>query len=1161
MGQFVVKNYTVRRSSAFCSGKVGILQDKLPGISIPLTEYIGNIFRKEKFNVSFLNAEDLFSLCRKNIDMLILPNCAMPIGTKKSIVNFLEEGGRLLLCGGRLFEEIAWNHEGKWVNQKTRQQILEEIPIQKVLLGFKGQNLSSWKWDLKTPSGEIFLGGKGKISRYGSGTNREKGAIQIEGKFDKECFSITFGKNFHQPFKPGSKLTCFWAKGSKETTEVAVIWKERDGSNWVSVIPLTSSWKYYVLPHGVFVYCGGKRPGTSGKSKDAFQPEQAIRLSFGLDMGYCYSLNFGNHKFWIKEAGTGSHPLQEPSDLPNYPELPLLLPPYKLYSIKDVRKVMTSKNQKITDEFSEPLTIKNGLAPVPTNRGLGFDRQYPFRWIPILEACDRHGRNRGSLLSLLVHHANPYQKAMWAYLGTDDLTLIKKPAITKALIDLTKRMFEGIFIIEGGSEHFAYKNGEPVRLGAKISNFGCQSANIRVCFRIKNKGDNTVIFNKTIDTSVPSGKIRNIEYDYCPAELKKDVYEVETALYRKNLVIDTISHEIQRIPVWKEEIKEDFVRVKDGDFWIKDEKWHPIGTNYWPRNIIVLQPAEKKWLDVNKYDPDIVEADLKIQKSLGFTMVSVWLGFSMWDWDDYDYNLKFYRNVEDFILRCYRNNLRVNLFLPGLNPVEEDRKGLKLLKALSLQDNPTVFAYDIAWEPNYSSYDRGTLRSQYKRFDDAWRNWILERYGSIAAAEKDWGYRCRRVNGKVVSPATREIKHDGHWRKMVCAYYRFFTDYMSKKYREVITKIRQIDSNHLVSFRGSSPWIAFEGVSFWPISSPGVARQVDFICPEGYGVVGEGLGCLGRVSRIEDVLKGGITTIYHKFQSKNKPVFWAEYGVTIFSSISGWDRTILEPSSEKLRFQAEETGNFYKMFAESGANGACSWCFPGGYRPEERSDFGLLNLDGTPRPAADAIRKTISLFGKKDIPPNHWITIDLDAHPYDAFKFYGRKYVETVKRGRIPGVRTKGTGTTSLNTPLIAVGNTKYNGHNPLKYLNSEFVKVSVYSGKKKWIEIVNEEIVKVRRDVPVKMHAVVANLGEASWISPLRIGKKTGSVYLRISCGDRIIKRVPIPDDTPYLEEVILPEFEFSIPLKKRSHLTLEIEAFERACFGEKRKIILEGS
>ena len=88
-----------------------------------------------------------------------------------------------------------------------------------------------------------------------------------------------------------------------------------------------------------------------------------------------------------------------------------------------------------------------------------------------------------------------------------------------------------------------------------------------------------------------------------------------------------------------------------------------------------------------------------------------------------------------------------------------------------------------------------------------------------------------------------------------------------------------------------------------------------------------------------------------------------------------------------------------------------------------------------------------------------WIEIDRDKHPIG----FGGVYVDAkeefwraVDKGLTPGLRTSGTGTTSANCPLIAVGGNPCNGSNPPKYLDAVFDSFEVQDVEGKWVPVAN---------------------------------------------------------------------------------------------------------
>ena len=108
---------------------------------------------------------------------------------------------------------------------------------------------------------------------------------------------------------------------------------------------------------------------------------------------------------------------------------------------------------------------------------------------------------------------------------------------------------------------------------------------------------------------------------------------------------------------------------------------------------------------------------------------------------------------------------------------------------------------------------------------------------------------------------------------------------------------------------------------------------------------------------------------------------------------------------ELIKTQAEYHEMFYRMVLEAGADGIIPWWWPGGYRVDERSDFGIINPNGTPRPAAKLIKKYSPLIqSPRSYPePNYWLIVDRDAHPGGYPHIIFNEGKDAYKRARLKG--------------------------------------------------------------------------------------------------------------------------------------------------------------
>lgn len=313
-----------------------------------------------------------------------------------------------------------------------------------------------------------------------------------------------------------------------------------------------------------------------------------------------------------------------------------------------------------------------------------------------------------------------------------------------------------------------------------------------------------------------------------------------------------------------------------------------------------------------------------------------------------------------------------------------------MIDRLRLAKNDTLFAYDLAWEPSH--YDH----QHQIRYTPLWRQWIERRYGSLNSAEQAWGVPVTNVDGHLDIPPTSQLISDGPWRRLVADYRAFLDDYLAGPYAEARRLTRSIDPSHPVSFRMQHAGDPTHGANPLPYDFFGLRNAVDIWEPEAYG----------RIGNWERVKPGHFTAAYARLCDPAKPLLWAEIGVHV------WDRKTMSPDPVLLEFQAAYYSDFYRMMIESGADGVFFWWYPGGYRVNEQSDYGIINPDGTDRPVTKVIREQGPRFlaATKPLPPDLWIEVDRDADARGLVGIYEvaqNSYWRAIDQGRRPGLRWK----------------------------------------------------------------------------------------------------------------------------------------------------------
>ena len=924
------------------------------------------------------------------------------------------------------------------------------------------------------------------------------------------------------PFPNGETLTIFAAKGGARTTALGIEWREKDGSRWIASIRLTPEWRLYVLRPEDFKFWQSVPERAAG----VFNPANATSVNFGLSNTHTGGAQ-GAQEFWVANFGSGKmrpeyQELAAPVEVPRYD---ILCPSYKFYDIADAGKLSFAANPHV--ETSVPAQF-SGIHPRPT--GGGFDKGRNWRWTPLLTARSEQGDWRGVVAAMMIHGEGSWKGGAWASIATGDFGWLQGESALAAIRETASRMRDGVFLLDGGTQFYTYFEDQAVTLGVRASNIAAISrTGLSAVVTVSDAAEN-VVHKEEWSFDLAAGETRVCAATpWLPNAWPEAGYKVRAELRRGKEVLDSVSHDIH---VWRPKADKSFIATKDGEFILDGKRWRANGVNYMPSTGIATEDGRyfEQWVSAQSYDPEFIQRDLDHLHDMGINSVSFFL---------YHDSLAA-QNMLDLLRRLDILGIKANLSLRPGTPFDfEWDKVREMIEQLRLAENDTVFAYDLAWEPMFLSH------KERLRWDAAWERWVIERYGSIANAERDWGFPIPRDEaGKVTNPIVPQTDTNGPWTKMVAAYRRCLDTILYQYYGKARDLVRSVDPNHLVSFRmteAGNPTCKWEG--HIPYDFPYLAAAVDFLAPEGYGRIGDW----------DRVKPGWFEHEYARWAAPEKPMLWAEAGV------SAWDIGSMTAPESALKFQGDYFRDLYRMFIGSAADGIYFWWYPGGFRTGENSDYGIINPDGTDRPNTGVIRELGPqlLNGPSLKPVDTWLEFDRDAHAIGIAGVYDElqeKFWQLIAEGKTPGLRTAGTGTDSASCPLLAVGNTPCDGTNPPKYLDGYFDKVEVLNAEGKWVEVENGGSVLIKKGEKPVARVTVTNLAEAAW----NAGDKQGSVVITATGGETL--RAPSPKSVAKHERMVIENIVL-LPAhpEKDTTVVLSFDAVDRTPFGQKFPVTLK--
>lgn len=1069
------------------------------------------------------------------VSMVVIPEAqTFPGEAIPALLAYLRSGGHLIALGApafdRLVRRLPTETGAEWVDEAQLTDRLRQTPATRNLLDMSRIRPSAWqrsandlkaacRWDMASegPTGLALYHEIGNLTGW-----------------------ETLETPLTRPGAAGDNLVTFRARGGPNTTMLAVELRETDGSRWIAAVPITQTWRRYALPVTAFRLWDPDKRSSRGGPDDHLQLTKAATLAVGLALTHT-TLPGGKHHYWFSDLGSARGP-----DIVRFtvPTLDTLSPDYKLYPVRQATSLDGSHGAALMAART-PAMPRNLLSTHPRPTGSGFDKARKYRWIPLLQVRGPQGV-AGTVATLMIHTRTEFAGGRWASFTAADREWYARADVRQYVAALAARMLKPAMFVEAGCQYYGVFPDERPLLGARIAGEKAQGLSVRL--EVREQGKAQPVFSRTLPLrDSPTGASAQVRWS--PQVLAAARYTVRATLIEKGAPVDALSHEVTvRRPPSARTTKLDWVTVRNGEFYIGDRLWSPHGVNYMPSSGLAAEDGHyfEQWLSSESYDPLVIDRDLARVRAAGFDMVSVFIYIES----------KGNRNLVDLLNRCDAHGLRVNLSLRPGTPLDFQWPGIgEIIAENRLADDPSIFAYDLAWEPFWG------YRDQRRRWDGEWEEWIRQRYGSVEAAERDWGESVPRENGKVAGPSDADVTASSSIPRVVAAYRRFQDDLLSRKHMEARQKIRTLDQRHLLSFRMTIAGDPTCGPSIMPYDFAGLARSMDFMAPEGYGRIGDR----------ERVRPGWFTAAYSRMAAPGRPVFWTEFGYSLWnqgerpdpqpglSFADAFDERHYLPAT--IAFTERFYREFYEMALNSGSVGTVCWWYPGGFRYGENSDFGIINPDGTWRELTRIISDYARRFAARQPAPqpDAWITVDRDRHPDGIYGIY-TEHKDTFWRladsGKFPGLRTDGDDSDSAAAPLVAVGNVPCTGSNPPKYLNAEFESVEVWTRDGRWAAVPYKGgTMEVAAGGPVRIRVVAGNNGVARWLA--REGDGQVRAVARDSDGTTLAT-APLAADVERLG--VSEAVEIALPvIADGAALEITMDAKGRTAFGERRRLVVK--
>ena len=426
----------------------------------------------------------------------------------------------------------------------------------------------------------------------------------------------------------------------------------------------------------------------------------------------------------------------------------------------------------------------------------------------------------------------------------------------------------------------------------------------------------------------------------------------------------------------------------------------------------------------------------------------------------------------------------LHLRVAGLDPLALDLgRARDLLEKSGLLHDPMLFALEAGSRAMVGD------EAQRRALDAAWRDWLVEQYGSPEHAAARLGPALWQSDGFITGPPDAALRGDEAAGSAVAAYRRFVDDVISRRLGQVRGLLDELGCQALLGATrgwGGPP-------EQFPLDPGSGHVHLDFITLDATG--------LERDETARAV--AAFSTTYARGMTLGKPVMWRGVGFDVGR----------EPGVAELALQAQRVQELMNMSLHSHAAGRMVTRLNGGWSPQEQRDDGYAFPDGRWRPAGDALRRFTLKVRRESTPPPSWIEATV-ARDEEAGGLYGW-LVRQSPGGPMPEVRPAGFGQSSFDAPAVSVGGQPHVAPEPWRFLNAEW---GFFRNASQRVQRVSGEALVARARETLELE--VWNTGSARWVNGG--ARRAGAIWLRAAPATAKEQWILLPETMPGQRAVV---------------------------------------
>lgn len=396
------------------------------------------------------------------------------------------------------------------------------------------------------------------------------------------------------------------------------------------------------------------------------------------------------------------------------------------------------------------------------------------RWIPLAQAEDRYGRPRGAAAAMIVNHAGLFAGSVWCGFGVDDLDLFaaaEAPAAA-ALRQAVRFIERGVSLHGLETDRRLYRDGEPIEARVRLRR-QWPAAAAQVRFELRPHG-----------AEQPVVTVQSVAGEDS-ATARFELPRFDAPLYRIDAVLLSAEGEVDRVTTGlvvdrPEQVAEGpALRFADNQLTLGGRSLFLFGTDTYAYTYRSQHEHPLTWWAEHSVGRDF---GLNLYENL--QLVSPGWDLAQMPWDD-------------FRAMAQLTQAAGLVFMPGMLVGHNVAVGDEALARQSAV--VAEYARRLADVPGLLYYINGDYQMRLGEDPAAvgpvWRQWLIDRHGSLEAAAAAWGGRLDPAGDPPAPPP-----HNSRWDDPAMVDWLSYQTWLTRRWNEAhVAAVRANDAVHPIT--------------------------------------------------------------------------------------------------------------------------------------------------------------------------------------------------------------------------------------------------------------------------------------------------------------------------------------------------------------------------